>query len=185
MRCYYCNAMVYVPPIHGYKPFYIQAESDSTAWDTTTCGLVAQTQPFPDNYEVKDPYKNDWLDEDGDEEYVADMHRKAFEFTVKFYVKTYPVTGQNAKTAIQVLNGQVADFRGKIIPGEFKIWDSWQEKGFQCVRFVKDSVENREITEDYAWMILAVTFKVNDPSTEVSFDSTSNTINTPSQQEES
>ena len=140
--------MPYVPPIHGYKPFYIQNATDSTAWDTY--GLVAQTQPFPDNYYVKDPYKNDWFDENGDDEYVVAMYRKAFEFTVKFYVKAYPVTGQNAKTAIDVLNGQVATFRGKIIPGVFKIWDSWQEKGFQGVRFVKDAVENREITDEYA-----------------------------------
>ena len=176
LRCYYCNAMPYIPPIHGYKPFYIQATADATAWDTTTYGLVAQSQPFPDNYEVKEPYKNDWYDENGDEEYVTAMRRKAFEVTVKFFVKTYPTTGQNAKTAIEVLNGQIAEFRGKIIPGEFKIWDSWQEKGFQGVRFVKDSVESREINEDYAWMILAVTFKVNDPSTAVSYDSTNQTI---------
>lgn len=161
--------MPYVPAISNYKPFYIQNATDVTAWNTTTYGLVAQAQPFPDNYEVKEPYKNDWLDENGDDEYVAAMKRKAFEFTVKFYVKAYPTTGQNAKTAIQVLNGQLADFRGKIIPGEFKVWDSWQEKGFQKVRFVRDSVENKEITDDYAWVILAVTFKVNDPSTAVSF----------------
>ena len=170
--------MPYVPNITGYKPFYIQNATDSTAWDTTTYGLVAQTQPFPDNYEVKDPYKNDWHDENGDDEYVAAMRRKAFEFTVRFYVKTYPVTGQNAKTAIQVLNEQVATFRGKIIPGEFKIWDSWQGKGFQKVRFVKDTVETREITDDYAWVILAVTFKVNDPSTPVSYSNNAITATT-------
>lgn len=163
--------MPYIPPIHGYKPFYIQNATDSAAWDTTTYGLVAQTQPFPDNYEAKEPYKNDWHDEDGDDEYVAAMHRKAFEFTVKFFVKTYAVTGQNPKTAIEVLNGQIADFRGKLIPGEFKVWDSWQEKGFQKVRFVKDSVESREINEDYAWMIFTVTFKVNDPNAVILSDS--------------
>lgn len=168
--------MPYVPNIHGYKPFYIQSASDVSAWDTTAYGLVAQTQPFPDNFDVKEPYKNDWHDENGDDEYVAAMHRKAFEFTVKFYVKTYPVTGQNAKSAIAVLNEQVANFRGKIIPGEFKVWDSWQEKGFQKVRFVKDSVENREITDDYAWVILAVTFKVNDPSTAVSYANNAITV---------
>ena len=167
--------MPYVPAISNYKPFYIQNGTDSAAWDTTTYGLVAQTQPFPDNYEVKEPYKNDWHDENGDDEYVSAMRRKAFEFTVKFYVKAYPTTGQNAKTAIQVLNGQLADFRGKIIPGEFSVWDSWQDKGFQKVRFVKDNVELREIVDDkhgnslYAWVIISITFKVNDPSTAVSY----------------
>ena len=164
---------IYIPAIHGYKPFYIQATGDLTAWDTTTYGLVAQTQPFPDNCEVKDPYKNDWLDENGDEEYVAAMRRKAFEFTVKFYIKAFPVTGTNPKSAIAVLNGLRDTFRAKLIPGEFKVWDSWQEKGFQHVRFVKDSVEDREITDDSAWMIFSVTFKVNDPSTAMKFSSNS------------
>ena len=161
--------MPYIPSISNYKPFYIQAASDATAWDTTTYGMVAQTQPFPDNCEVKEPYKNDWFDENGDDEYTAAMRRKAFEFTVKFYVKTYPVTGQNAQSAVSVLNAQRKSFRDKLIPGEFKIWDSWQERGFQKVRFVKDDVETREVTDEYAWMIFSVTFKVNDPSTAVSF----------------
>lgn len=168
--------MPYIPPISDYKPFYIQAATDVTAWDTTTYGLIAQTQPFPDNYEVKDPYKNDWLDEHGDEEYVAVMRRKAFEFTVKFYIKAFPTTGSTPMSAIAVLNGLRDGFRAKLIPGEFKIWDSWQERGFQKVRFVKDNVEDREVTEDYAWMIFSVTFKVNDPATAMQFSS--NTITT-------
>lgn len=163
----------YVPAIHGYKPFYIQAASDLTALDTTTYGLVAQTQPFPDNCEVKDPYKNDWFDENGDEEYVASMRRKAFQFTVKFYIKTFPTTGSTPMSAIAVLNGLRDSFRSKLIPGEFKVWDSWQEKGFQKVRFVKDEVNEREITEDYAWMIFSVTFKVNDPSTAMKYSGNS------------
>lgn len=161
--------MPYVPSIRDYKPFYIQTANDANAWDTTTYGLVAQAQPFPDDYEVKEPYKNDWFDENGDDEYVSSMRRKAFEYTIKFYIKAYPTTGQSAQSAITVLNGLVASFRGKIIPGEFKIWDSWQQKGFAKVRFVKDAVENREITDEYAWMIISFTFKVNDPSTPVSF----------------
>ena len=161
--------MPYVPSIRDYKPFYIQTSDDVTAWDTTTYGLVAQTQPFPDNCEVKEPYKNDWFDENGDDEYVAAMCRKAFELTVKFYIKALPTTGAEAKSAIENLNELRESFRSKLIPGEFKIWDSWQERGFQKVRFVKDEVETREITDEYAWMIFSLTLKVNDPSTIVSF----------------
>lgn len=163
--------MPYVPAIHGYKPFYIQAADDATAWDTTVYGLVAQTQPFPDNCEVKEPYKNDWHDENGDDEYVAQMRRKAFSVTVKFYIKTYPDTGSDPQSAVSVLNSLRDSFRSKIIPGEFKIWDSWQERGYQGVRFVKDEVEIREVTDEYAWMIFAVTFKVNDPSTAMTLNS--------------
>lgn len=160
--------MPYVPTIIGYKPFYIQTSADLTAWDTTTYGLVAQTQPFPEGYEVKEPYKNDWHDEHGDDEYAAQMFFKAFEYTVRFYIKAYPDT-TNHKSAISILNGLRDQFRTKLVPGEFKIWDSWQEKGYQNVRYVKETVETREVNDDEAWMIFSVTFKVNDPATVVTF----------------
>lgn len=160
--------MPYVPLIRDYKPFYIQTSGDLIAWDTTVYGLVAQAQPFPENYEVKDPYKNDWKDEHGDDEYVAQMFFKAFEYTVKFFIKTYPNT-MNGKSAVAVMNDLRDSFRAKLVPGEFKIWDSWQEKGYQQVRYVKEVVEERHVCDEYAWMIFSVTFKVNDPSTGVTF----------------
>ena len=160
--------MPYVPIISNYKPFYIQAASDAAAWDTRDYGLLAQTQPFPEGIEVKEPYKNDWHDEHGDDEYVAQMYFQAFEYTVKFYIKAYP-DATNHKSAVAVLNGLRNQFRAKLVPGEFKIWDSWQERGYQKVRYVKDVVETREVNDDEAWMIFAVTFKVNDPATAVSF----------------
>lgn len=162
--------MPYIPSIHDYKPFYIQTENDATAWDTTTYGMVAQTQPFPDNCEVKEPYKNDWHDEHGDDEYVVDLYRKAFELTVKFYIKAYAYQGATALSQLQELK---TAFRNKLIPGEFKIYDSWQEKGFRGVRFVKDEVEQRDITDEVAWMIFSVTFKVNDPYSNVYMDNNS------------
>lgn len=165
--------MPYVPSIRNYKPFYIQTSGDQAAWDTTAYGMVAQTQPFPDNREVKEPYKNDWHDENGDDEYVAAMRFKAFEYTVKFYVKTFPSTNP-AKSAVAVLNGLRDEFFAKLVPGEFKIWDSWQEKGYKGVRFVRSSVEQREVEDEYAWMIFSVTFKVNDPVTAVTFNGSIN-----------
>lgn len=158
--------MPYVPTIRDYKPFYIQAASDATAWDTRAYGLVAQSQPFPEVYEVKAPYGNDWHDEHGDDEYVAAMHFKSFEHTIKFYIKAYPASG---KSAIRVLNEQRDAFRAKLVPGEFKIWDSWQERGYVKVRFVKESVDTRHISDDEAWMIFSLTFKVNDPQDRVTF----------------
>ena len=170
---------IYVPPIHGYKPFYIQAASDLTAWDTTAYGLVAQTQPSLGKHEAKEPYKNDWHDEHGDDEYVAQMFLKAFEFTVKFYIRTYESTNP-AKSAKSVLNTQVGQFFDKIKSGEFKVWDAWQEIGYQKVRYVKDDYddEKREIEDGFAWTIFSVTFKVNDPATAVSYNSTTQNITT-------
>ena len=171
--------MPYVPNIKNYNPFYIQAAGDSAAWDTTAYGMVAQAQPFLNKCEVKEPYKNDWKDEHGDDEYIpSTSYRKAFEFTVKFYVKTYAATGSSPMTAIAVLNAQIADFRAKLLGGEMKVWDSWQEMGFQNVRYVKDDADtqDREIDEGSARVIFSVTFKVNDPATAMAYNSISNTI---------
>jgi len=166
--------MPYIPAIRDYKPFYIQANGDVTAWDTTDYGLVAQTQPFPCNFEVKEPYKNTWFDEHGDEEYIgATMYLKGFEYTVKFFVKTLATVGSSP---IEKLNSQIDSFMGKLLQGEFKIWDSWQERGYQSVRYVKQSIEDRDVTDEYAWMLFSVTMKVNDPATEVSYNSTNHTI---------
>lgn len=150
--------MPYIPSILNYHPFYIQNGSESSAWDTRDYGLVAQAQPYPDNYEAKDPYKNDWFDEDGDDEYVAPLKRKAFEYTVKFYIRD---------ASFDAINTYKEAFRAKITQGEIKIYDSWQGRGFQHVRFVKDNVDQREEEKDYVWMIFSATFKVNDPSTKM------------------
>ena len=163
--------MAYVPLIRNYKPFYIQTDGDATAWDTTTYGLVAQTQPFPCNSEVKEPYKNTWFDEHGDEEYIGGtMYLKAFEYTVKFFVKTYTTAGSSA---IKKLNTQIDGFMDKLLSGEFKIWDSWQERGFRGVRYVKQSVDQRNVTDEFAWMLFSVTLKVNDPATVMTFSGNS------------
>lgn len=164
--------MVYVPSIRDYKPFYIQvAGTNPAAWDTRTYGLIAQSQPYPDNAEAKDPYKNEWMDESGDDEYlgqvvngfyVGALHLKAFTFEVKFYLEARP-DASSGKSAVAVLNERKRAFRRAISNGEISTYDSWQEIGYTSVRFVKDEVEKRKISEEKAWMIFSVTFKVNDP----------------------
>lgn len=165
--------MPYVPNIQDYKPFYIQAATDATAWDTRDYGLVAQTQPYPDNIEIKEPYKNEWFDENGDDEYVSETYVKPMEIEVKFYIKTLAATNT---APIDTLNTQKANFRAKIKSGYFKIYDSWQKIGFQKVRFVRDSVEQRDIDNNTAWMIFSVTFKVDDPVTRMSLNVTESDV---------
>ena len=87
--------MAYIPDIANYKPFYIQTDADNTAIDTTTWGMVAKSNPFPVLPQPKEPYKNEWLDEDGDDEYTVQMHYEAIEFDVQFYIKTL---GENAES---------------------------------------------------------------------------------------
>ena len=158
---YICNAMAYIPDIIDYKPFYIQTNADNTAIDTTEWGLVAKSTPFPILPTPKDPYRNEWLDEDGDDEYTAQMHYESFEFNVTFYVKTF---GSNSE---QELRSQIESFFSKIRHGEFKVFDSYTGLGRQKVRYAGYSEESFKKTDKWSRAIFSVTFKVNDPITRI------------------
>lgn len=161
-----CKAMIVDINIRDYHNLYFQAGSDGSAWTEEAYHLVAQSQPYQDNSEVKEPYRNDWFDEDGDDEYTAQMFRKSFEFQVKFFIKA--VMGQNDVDETAAMGEIVAQrkaFRERLISsGSFKFYDDWNKCGFRSIRFVKDETEERSIGKGGAWMIFSVTFKVNDPN---------------------
>ena len=161
--------MPYLPYMSDYKPFYIQTVGDSAAWSTGDYGLVAKSNPYPALPDMKDPYNNDWKDENGDDEYLGTVHYKTFTFDVQFYVKAFDeVNGQGAvtKAASVVLREQMANFFTKIKTGEFKIYDSYTGLGRQNVRYVSYSEDSGFVSRDnWARLIFKVTFKVNDPVT--------------------
>lgn len=167
--------MVYIPEIIDYKPFYIQTDVDSTAIDTTFWGLIAKTNPFPVLPSPKEPYKNDWLDEDGDDEYIgltdkngdyhSGMRYESIEFDVSFYIKT---TGEDAE---KTMVSQIESFFQKISRKEFKIYDSYTGIGRQKVRYAGFDEESykRNLKKGNGWAraIFSIKFKVNDPITRI------------------
>ena len=160
-RFYFCTAMAYIPDIIDYKPFYIQTDADGSAIDTTEWGLVAKSSPYPILPTPKELYKNDWLDENGDDEYNAVMAYESFEFEVAFYVKTI---GADAE---KTLISQIEGFFSKIKAGEFKIFDSYTGLGRRGVRYAGYSEESFKKSTNWARSIFTVTFKVNDPITRI------------------
>ena len=157
--------MPYLPNIPDYKPFYIQTDADATAIDTAAqWGLVAKTNPYPAMPEPKEPYNNEWKDEDGDDEYVADMHYESFEFDVTFFIKTYAT---ESKSAAELLREQINAFFNHIRTGEFKVYDAYTALGRQKVRYAgyDEGDEGFKARADWARLIFTVTFKVNDPVT--------------------
>lgn len=169
----------YVPDIVGYKPFYIQTSEDSSAIDTAAAwGLIAKSNPAPMLPSPKEPYKNDFKDENGDDEYNDSMFYEAFSFTVQFYVKAFAdsVTGETAEA---VLNNQVRSFFEKIASKEFAVYDSYTGIGYRSVRYAgcnRDSIEYKA-RGDWAQMFLEIEFKVNDPVTRMRLTSGSLTVN--------
>lgn len=160
----------FVPPMKGYKPFYIQVASGGgkVCHDTTEWGLVAQTNPYPALPTPKEPYKNEWPGEDGDDEYTAQMHYEAFEMQVGFYVKCFDSGGQ---TAAGVLRSQLDSFFAAIRQGEFEVFDSYTQLGFRKVRFAGYGDEEFLSRDNWARLMFTATFKVNDPVTRMKLTS--------------
>ena len=157
--------MPYLPSINNYKPFYIQTDSDASAIDTAErWGMVAKTNPYPAMPEPKEPYKNDFHDEDGDDEANAAMHYQSFTFSVEFYVKAY---ADGDTSAAAVLRSQMSAFFGHVRNGEFRVYDSYTGLGRRRVRYAgyEESDGGFRARDNWARLMFSVTFKVNDPVT--------------------
>ena len=154
--------MISIPDIVDYKPFYIQTANDSVARDTTEWGLVAKVNPYPLLPNPKEPYKNEWHDGNGDEEWVEQLFYESIEFSVSFYIKAYDSPDG---TAEEVIRDNVDSFFSLIKNGTFKVFDSYNGIGRQNVRYSGFSEDSFVRRKDWARAIFRVTFKVNDPIT--------------------
>jgi len=152
-------------PIPNYKPFYIQYGENATATDTKSAwGMVAKTNPYPLLPTPKDPYKNDWKDEDGDDEYTTYMHYKGFEMEVEFYMKA---KDGESTTAAADLYASAWSFFTAVREGNFRIYDDYTKMGFQRVRYAGSDFDDNTFKErnGVATVMFTVKFKVNDPVT--------------------
>ena len=115
---------------------------------------VLSLQGLPD---PKEPYRNDWHDEDGDDEYNAQMFYEAYEITADFLM-----TADSPEEMVLSLR----TFFDYIRNGEFKIFDTYTGIGRQKVRYAgysESAYKWREGRICYAQFSLR--FKVNDPVT--------------------
>ena len=163
----------FIPLMRGYKPFYIQVVSGGVkvCHDTTEWGLVARTNPYPALPNPKDPYRNEWPGEDGDDEYTAQMHYEAFEMQVGFYVKCF---NSGTVKASEVLRLQLDSFFSAVRQGEFDIYDMYTGLGYRKARYAGyDDPEYIE-RDNWAKLKFTATFKVNDPVTRMKLSSSVN-----------
>lgn len=158
--------MVYKPDILDYQPFYIQTNADQTAIDLRSqWGIIIKSNPNPSLPKAKEPYKNQWLDENGDDEYTAEMHFEAMEITIGIYVSC---KGSNQAQSVAELRQIKRAFFEKICNGEFMIYDSALQNGYRKVRYVSETIDQKiwknapRYTE-----ISTITLKVNDPITQI------------------
>lgn len=157
---------IYLPTIRNYAPFYIQREADSSAIDIrTTYGVIIMVHEYPSKRKVKTPYKNDWKDRDGDDEWNNVLQYEAFDIKAKCVIFTQDPDSDAARSELRTA---VWAFQESIRDGEFKIYDSWTKYGFQKVRLDEfQEIGDGDFDERFGRcrLIFTISFKVNDPIT--------------------
>ena len=157
---------IYIPRIKKYAPFYIQRDTDASAIDIqSTYGVTIKKPEYPSKRKVKQPYKNDWKDQHGDDEYCDYLFYEAFKLTFECVILTNEA---NTPTSRQEIKSQIRNFENAISQGEFKIYDDRTKFGFRKVRID----EFPQITDDgfkdfdgRCRLIFKMVLKVNDPVT--------------------
>ena len=163
--------MPYIPPLRDYSPIYIQTASDASAVNiTSTYGVVALSSGYPLTRKRKEPFKNEWHDQSGDDEYIgATPYYEAFSFTLRCAI--FVRAGQTLATAKQTLKDEVRAFQNYLFNGgQFKFFDDNTKIGFRNVRVAEfpDPAEDAFSTWNTdARVIFSVVLKVNDPATEM------------------
>lgn len=163
---------IYIPDIRGYAPFYIQRASDASAIDVlSTYGIIVKDSGYPMQRKAKTPYRNNWNDRDGDDEWNTVISYEAFTYTFECAVFT---RNQDSTASRQELKNAVRTFQNAIKNGEFKFWSAWSRFGFQKVRveeFQDPGSSGFSEMDGHCRLIFNFTVKVNDPTTDMTFSS--------------
>ena len=159
--------MLYVPPISDYRPFYIQFDGGNAIDIKDTFKVIVKTHDYPMSMKVKDPYKNQWYDEHGDDEYIGQDGLFVEAFTFKMECVMFAKAG-STDVAIEELRAGISAFQRKLLSGSFKTYDSWTGFGFRSVRlseFPMPGTGAYDVKSGMTRVIFTVTLKVNDPVT--------------------
>lgn len=148
-----------------YAILFKKMADDASVVDTLdNWGIVCKDFPFKLYGEAKELPSRDWKDEDGDDEYIpSELPIASYEIDVEFVYKGDMNTANtNIKGFLDYLTG-----RGGT-GAELMVYDTYTKIGRQRVRYVN-------VDEDIYWrqeyggdvVVFVVTFKVNDPVTEI------------------
>jgi len=135
--------------------------------------------PFQVYGKVKEPAKRAWYDEHGDDEYISGsgLFMEAYTMTVELGCRAKDTVEQNVvtSTAKENVKGYVKTFLDYLrTAGMMKIYSAHTLIGRQNVRLesVSDKATWQQGEDGYWFLIFEVTFKVNDPVTDVTLSYT-------------
>ena len=150
-----------------YETVYIQKIGTGSPVKETIADfdIYCADMPFKLFVEAKAPSKRDWFDEHGDDEYIPNggLKLKAYTIDVRFCCKGDKYSSnEKIKKFINYLTG--LDGSG----AEMKMYCTWTKIGRKGIRFDKlnDKAELLR-DEDGDTLVFTITFKVNDPITDI------------------
>lgn len=137
-----------------------------------TWGVFCKKIPFKIFDKVKAPAKRSWYDENGDEEYIpADgLKLEAYTMKVEFGCKKIAINNQYGSASVNDVREKVGKFLEYLRKsGMLNVYSSHTRIGRQNVRLESVGESGTWITEEDGteFLVFEVTFKVNDPSTDV------------------
>lgn len=125
-------------------------------------GIFCKKIPFKIFDKVKEPALRSWHDEDGDDEYIPEdgLKLEAYKMKVELACKK--------GGSIDDVRDNIGTFLNYLKLGLFKLYSSYTRIGRQDVRLdsISDSAKWKS-DENGEYLIFEVTFKVNDPVTDV------------------
>ena len=156
------------PGLRSYAGLYIQASdanyassriSNSAATEImATYGLIPLVGLRPTFPEPKQPYRIDWKDEHGSDEYVDELFYEAQEVTVRFYIRAEQVSD------IETVR---ANLFSDIMKGDFLLYSEYWGRGYVHVRFAGEDGEPEYTYGDFVRCQFSIKLRLNDPITEV------------------
>lgn len=159
---------IYNPPLKTYAPFYIQGSDDAAATDIrVTYGVTVMQQPFPLQLKVKQPYKNEWKDRHGDDEYTEHLYYEAFSYTIQCVMFSQNALSSSSR---QEIRDAMIVFRNFLTGGSFSIYSDYTKMGFRSCRleeFPEPSDDDFTELDGHCRLIFSVKIKVNDPATQM------------------
>ncbi|WP_065218448.1 MULTISPECIES: hypothetical protein [Butyricimonas] len=151
----------------AYKGIYFQKEKEGSLVKESVSdfGIWCKDFPFKIHGDAKELANTEWSDEDGDDEFIPDVIRlKSYEISVEFaYKGVSGSANEKIRDFLDYLTGR--DGSG----ASLKVYDSFTGIGRKNVRFMSVSQDGEYVRSDAEGdvFLFKVTFKVNDPVTDI------------------
>lgn len=134
-------------------------------------GIFCKSIPFKIMEKVKEPAKRGWYDENGDDEFIPSggLYLEAYTMKVEFACKKMSASSDWGSPAVSDVRQKVGQFLSYLkTSGMIKLYSTHTRIGRQNVRL-------ESVSDDAKWksdggqefLLFSVTFKVNDPATDV------------------